>query len=306
MLRYRLLLGPVLVAVIVAVAWVDERIEGVALSPFWQRALLQDKPSLPPGTAIFALAIVLSVLASRELARILRDKGILASKRITTAASITGLLISTIVPGAVPGPIAVAIVSSASVGVLISALLYYSRRRSFEGVVAAAGGALLSFVYLGLMFGFILAIRREHSVWVLLWIILVTKSSDIGAFATGKTIGRHKLIPWLSPGKTWEGLIGGTVFAGVVGGLGLWALHGLTLVPEGLPAAWTGVAAGVLFGLTGQAGDLLASLFKRDAGIKDSSSVLPGFGGILDVLDSPLLVAPVAYWWVMAVGAVGW
>jgi len=297
------MLGPVLIAAIAAVAWLDERVEGLPLSEFWRRALIQAEPRVPPGAVIFVVAIVLSVLASRELARILRDKGILASKRITTAASVTGLLISTIVPGAVPGPIAVAMVSSASVGVLLAALLFYSRKRSFEGVVAAAGGALLSFVYLGLMFGFLLAIRRDHSVWVLLWVILVTKSSDIGAFATGKTIGRHKLIPWLSPGKTWGGLVGGMVFAGVVGALGLVLLHRVLGSGEGLPPAWTGAGAGVLFGLTGQAGDLIASLFKRDAGIKDSSSVLPGFGGILDVLDSPLLVAPVAYWWLMAAGA---
>jgi phosphatidate cytidylyltransferase len=295
------MLGPVLVALIVLIAWLDESVEGLPISVFWQRVLLQERPAVPPGAIIFLLAIVLSVLASRELARILKSKGILASKRITTAASVTGLLVSTIVPVSVRGPTAVAIVSSASVGVLVTSLLYYSRKRSFEGVVAAAGGALLSFVYLGLMFGFLLAIRREHSVWVLLWIILVTKSSDIGAFATGKTIGRHKLIPWLSPGKTWEGLVGGTVFAGLFGAVGLLLLH--QLPGERLPPVWTGVIAGVLFGLTGQAGDLIASLFKRDAGFKDSSAVLPGFGGVLDVLDSPLLVAPVAYWWMMAVGA---
>ena len=165
----------------------------------------------------------------------------------------------------------------------------------------------MSFVYLGLMFGFVLAIRREHSVWVLLWIILVTKSADIGAFATGKLIGRHKLILWLSPGKTWEGLIGGVVLAAAVGAAGLAALKSWGLTPqETLPPAWTGAAAGVLFGLTGVLGDLIASLFKRDAGLKDASHVLPGFGGVLDVLDSALLVAPVAYWWVQLVHGVRW
>jgi phosphatidate cytidylyltransferase len=194
----------------------------------------------------------------------------------------------------------VAVVSSVAVVVLLASLGFNSRNKTVEGVVAAAGGTLLSFVYLGLMFGFILAIRREHSVWVLFWVILVAKACDIGAYFTGRAIGRHKLIHWLSPGKTWEGLAGGVALAAAVGVGGLWALRACGV--EG-PAPWTGALAGVLFGLTGQLGDLIESLFKRDAGVKDSSAVLPGFGGVLDVLDSPLLVAPVAYWWLHSLHA---
>jgi phosphatidate cytidylyltransferase len=167
------------------------------------------------------------------------------------------------------------------------------------GVVASAGGTLLAFVYLGLMSGFLLAIRREHSVWVLAWVILTTKACDIGAYFAGRSLGRHKLISWLSPGKTWEGLAGGLVASAVIGAAGLALVR---RVEPGLPPWWTGFIAGALFGLTGQFGDLIESLFKRDAGIKDASSVLPGFGGVLDVLDSPLMVAPVAYWWLFVAG----
>lgn len=301
MLRYRLTLGPLLIMALIGIAWLDQWLQGRPISEFWRVVLLQRRPELPPGVAIFVVMVVASILASRELARILKDKGILASKRITTTASLTGVLVSCVVPTDRPGPVAVAIVSSAAVWVLLLALVFYSRRRTFEGVVAAAGGALLAFVYLGLMFGFMLAIRREHSVWVLVWTILVTKASDTGAFATGKLMGRHKMIYWLSPGKTWEGFVGGLVLAAAVGVLGLWALpsiHAAQGIDEPVPHPVTGALAGVLLGLTAVLGDLIASLFKRDAGIKDSSSVLPGFGGVLDVLDSPLLVAPVAYWWI--------
>jgi phosphatidate cytidylyltransferase len=303
-LRYRLTLGPVMIAILIAVCWLDQWLQGRPLSPFWQHALLQRQPEVPPGLAIFIVMVIASVLASRELSRILRDKGILASKRITTTASLTGVLVSCMVPAQWPATIGVAIVSSAAIGVLLLALVFYSRHRTVQGVIAGAGGALLAFVYLGLMFGFILAIRREHTVWVLLWVILVTKSSDIGAFATGTLIGRHKMILWLSPGKTWEGFFGGVALAALVGAGGLFLigrLHAAQGIAEPMPPAWTGAAAGVLFGVTAVLGDLIASLFKRDAGIKDAGSVLPGFGGVLDVLDSPLLVAPIAYWWVQLV-----
>lgn len=294
MLRYRLTFGPLLIAAIVLVAWLDQWLEGQPLSPFWQPVFL-GRETAPPGIAIFLAAIAISFFASRELSRILKDKGIMASRRVNTTAAIIGLLVSTIVPFDLSGITAVAIVGSAAVAVLLFSLVFHTRHRTVEGIVAAAGGTLLCFVYLGLMFGFVLAIRRYESAWILLWILLVVKSCDIGAYFTGRSIGRHKLILWLSPGKTWEGLAGGVVLASLVGAGGLAAL---SATGHPVPPIWTGLIAGILFGLTGQAGDLIASMFKRDAGLKDSSRLLPGFGGVLDVLDSPLLVAPVAFWWV--------
>lgn len=293
-LRYRLLFGPVLIAAVVLVAWLDEWLEGRPLGPFLQ-SIFRGQETAPAGIAIFMAAIAISFFASRELSSILKDKGIRASRRVNTTAAIAGLLVSTLIPADLPAMVAIAIVASAAVAVLLFSLLFHSRRRSIEGIVAAAGGTLLCFVYLGLMFGFVLAIRRLESAWLLLWILLVVKSCDIGAYFTGRSIGKHKLILWLSPGKTWEGLAGGVVLAALVGAGGLWVLGGLG---HRVPAVWTGFFAGLLFGMTGQAGDLIASMFKRDAGLKDSSRLLPGFGGVLDVLDSPLLVAPVAFWWV--------
>jgi phosphatidate cytidylyltransferase len=295
-LRHRLIFGPILIAALVLVAWLDHTLEGRPLPALFGSILNEPSPAIPPGVVIFFAMVVASVMASRELAAILRAEGIQASKRIMTTASIAGLLVSCLVPARWEATTSVAVSSSAAVGVLLLSLLFYSRKRTVEGAVAAAGGTLLSFVYLGLMFGFVLAIRREHSVWILVWIILTTKASDIGAFATGKAIGRHKLILWLSPGKTWEGLFGGLALSAIVGAAGLWALHALKA--EAVPPIWTGAVAGLIFGATGVVGDLIASLFKRDAGLKDSSHVLPGFGGVIDVLDSALLVAPVAFWWV--------
>lgn len=284
-----------MIAGVILVAILDQWAEGAPL-PAWAKPLFLGRSAAPPGIGVFLLGVFISIWASRELAAIMKANGIEASKRITTSAAITGLLVSCLIPSNIPAITAAAIVCSAAIAMLLLALVFYSRKRSVEGVVAAAGGTLLSFVYLGLMFGFLLAIRREHSVWTLAWVILTTKACDIGAYFTGRSFGKHKLILWLSPGKTWEGLAGGLAFSALVGVLGLMIIRPYD-PSGGLPPTWTGALAGAIFGLTGQLGDLIESLFKRDAGMKDASSVIPGFGGVLDVLDSPLMVAPIAYWW---------
>lgn len=296
-MRDRLLLGPVLILLLVGGVWLDQFLDRAA-TPAWAAGLPGTRETLPPGLVLLPAMVVIGIMAGRELARILKDKGIAGSRRLICTASVVGILVMALTPASASAVQAEAIIGGAATVVLVGSLLYYSRKRKPEGVVAAAGGTLLSFIYLGLMFGFLLAIRREHSAWLLLWVLLVTKSFDIGAYFTGRAIGRHKLIFWLSPGKTWEGLFGGAVFAAIVGALGSALLLRAGLDP--VPSWRWGAVAGLVFGLVGQAGDLLVSLFKRDAGLKDSSNVLPGFGGILDVVDSPILVAPIAYWWLQA------
>jgi phosphatidate cytidylyltransferase len=302
--RNRLVMGPILILFVLCVFTLDEWIggpqvgKGVALPPWLHWA---DRTGLcvwSPGVVILPVALAIALLAAREMATLLMGKGIAASKRIMSAAAIAGLLVSSQAPSAFDSGFkvtdAVLLVSTAAVVVLALAMIFYARNRSVEGVVAATGGALLAFVYLGLMFGSMLAIRREHSAWVLLWVLLVTKACDIGAWFTGRALGRHKLIPWLSPGKTWEGLAGGLVFSSIISVLGAWILD--TQVHLTRPPLLLSIVLGVVFGVVGQAGDLVESVFKRDAGKKDSGQSVPGMGGVLDVLDSTLLVAPLAYW----------
>ncbi|MDO7874853.1 phosphatidate cytidylyltransferase [Hymenobacter sp. ASUV-10] len=121
--------------------------------------------------------------------------------------------------------------------------------------------------------------RRVIVLLFLIW------SSDIGAYAAGKTFGKHKLAPKISPGKTWEGFAGGVVLTLVMG----WALG--YLIPE-LPLAHRLVAAGVV-AVFGPLGDLAESMLKRSVGMKDSGSIMPGHGGLLDRFDAFLLVLPV-------------
>jgi phosphatidate cytidylyltransferase len=123
--------------------------------------------------------------------------------------------------------------------------------------------------------------------------IAVTWATDTGAYAFGRMFGKHKLIPSVSPAKTVEGALGGLLIAAV----GAWLYVQFLLKPFAhlsmLPLSI--VAFGLIVGFVGQVGDLAESLLKRDAGVKDSSKLLPGHGGILDRFDSLLFVLPIAY-----------
>lgn len=299
MLRQRLIFGPILLAGLFLLLWVDEWLDARSIPDSWRSWWPGVSTTYPAGSVLLLAGMLVVPLAARELASMFHAGGIQASRRWLAMAAMAGLLVSAATPRQSSSVNAVGLVATVGTVVLISSLLWHIRGRNLHGATAAVGAALFAFIYLGLMFGFVLAIRREHSAWVVLGILVVTKSCDIGAYFTGRLLGRHKMIPWVSPGKTWEGLIGGLALAACVAYLGvLWSrASGAVQVREiaemSVPMA---LITGVLFGLTGQAGDLLASVLKRDARMKDSSHMLPGFGGVLDVVDSVLLVAPVAFW----------
>ena len=127
--------------------------------------------------------------------------------------------------------------------------------------------------------------------YFLLYFILVTKFSDMGAYAVGSLIGRHKMIPRISPGKTWEGF-GGAILVST--GASLAFVHFFGAHMYGMNSMHA-VILGVLLSSTAVVGDLIESLFKREAGVKDSGHLFPGIGGILDLLDSLLFNAPIMY-----------
>ena len=137
------------------------------------------------------------------------------------------------------------------------------------------------------------AIGAREGTILLMLPILLTWATDTGAYFFGRALGRHKLIPSVSPAKTVEGAVGGVVVAVVAAWLYVMFLlepfAQLSMVPVGL------VVFAIVISVVAQIGDLAESLFKRDAGVKDSSRLLPGHGGILDRFDSLLFVLPVAY-----------
>lgn len=126
--------------------------------------------------------------------------------------------------------------------------------------------------------------------WWLIYLLAVTKLTDVGAYFIGSTLGKHKMTPYISPGKSWEGAIGGIVF-GVTASFIFYKL--IPQIPIQLSlcqSLWLGLILSVM----GQIGDLAESLIKRDAGIKNSSHI-PGLGGILDMLDSLVFTSPIVY-----------
>jgi phosphatidate cytidylyltransferase len=171
-----------------------------------------------------------------------------------------------------------------------------SHRTGAKAVFLDLGAGALIQVYVTFMAGFYLVLTgSDGGEWWTLASIVIVVVTDIGAYATGLRFGRHKLAPNISPGKTWEGFAGSIVFAIVAGILlAVLMLH---------QHWWLGVVMGVLLALVGTAGDLMESLIKRDIGVKDISTWLPGHGGFLDRLDSILPSAAVAYAIFLIVGA---
>jgi phosphatidate cytidylyltransferase len=327
MLRDRLIVGPLLIVGLLALLWLDQWLGAVPLPMLvlWETgpggpgvlplAAFAGRPDLPAGLVMLGVLLVLIGGGARELTDLFAAKGIRVPAVVLWFGAAVGLLLIYWSPDFGPVQPQLAWFASWLIVVLLVVLRGQTLDRTPDGALTAAAATMLALVYLGTLPGFFLAMRQWHSAWVVAAVVLVTKSCDIGAYFTGKTIGRTKLMPWLSPGKTWEGLIGGMGFAAAV-------TVGIALIARVLGTAEPGMAiegelglvdlahrvpllaaaiGGAVLGLVGQGGDLIVSLFKRDAGVKDSGSTIPGFGGVLDVMDSPLLTAPVAYWLLLAV-----
>ena len=172
-------------------------------------------------------------------------------------------------------------------------LRQFFSRSATTGMVAIST-TLFGLMYVPWLLNFIQKINffpRVEGHYYLLYFVLITKFSDTGAYVVGSLIGRHKMIPRISPGKTWEGVAGAIV---VTTAASLLFVYFLGRHMAGM--TWThAVILGVLLGVCAVVGDLIESIFKREAGAKDSGRFFPGIGGILDLVDSLLFNAPIMY-----------
>lgn len=127
-----------------------------------------------------------------------------------------------------------------------------------------------------------------------LWIVAVAKFTDVGGLLIGSILGRHKLAAAISPGKTWEGAIGGITTAAVIGALLAFLFEKYLMVPQGFTPLYAGIIA-IPIAIIAIASDLIESFIKRKARVKDSGNLIPGIGGAFDLMDSLLLTAPCAF-----------
>jgi phosphatidate cytidylyltransferase len=166
------------------------------------------------------------------------------------------------------------------------------------GSVDRMGRAVWLAAYLGLLPAFLIQLRWRggsgwHGTMMLLLAVFVPKCCDIGAFVVGRLLGKHPMTPLLSPKKTWEGAAGGMLLA-VAATIALDRLGPAPVLDHDLAKE---IGFGLTVGAAGMVGDLAESLVKRDCGRKDASQTVPGFGGVLDVVDAILFAGPVAYLW---------
>lgn len=182
------------------------------------------------------------------------------------------------------------------VGICFTSLIDNLKRDHFSHVLASSGATLLAVLYVAFLAGHLISVRVQggpvKGPKLLSLFFLVIAAGDAGAYYVGKSLGKHKLAPKISPGKTIEGSIGG-IFGSVLS-----AIVCRYLFYHELPLHHS-LILGLIFNIVGQAGDLFESMLKRGSGAKDAASTIPGHGGLLDRLDSIVFNAPILYYYMI-------
>ena len=283
MLIWRLLLGAVFIGGVAGLCWADYH-------------------AATPGVFLLPLAFVVALAASGELIGMLRTSAAQPAAwpiYLGNMAMVAANWLSRSTEPATAGPFAGPAIAFAS-SVLAVFLVEMARYREPGRSTINLATATFVLVYVGWLMTFLIQLRfvgdPQAGMAALVSLVIVVKMCDTGAYTIGRLFGRHKMAPRLSSGKTIEGLAGGILFAC----LGSWLSFSFVLPALGgaerpAPPAYAWVVFGTVVGCAGALGDLAESLLKRDLGCKDSSTWMPGFGGVLDVIDSLLLAAPVGY-----------
>ena len=299
MLRWRLTLGALFITLLVALFWIDAHGIGD-----WHY----------PGIALIPLALLLTVGGTQEYLSMVRSREPSVLRCPLYAGNIA--LVAT---AAIRNPYAslnwqLAAFAGAFLLHVVIEIFRYDKDQSSR-VTERLGLSVLGLVYIGLLMSFVVRLRLvgDASLFPLISMLVVVKSADIGAYTVGRLFGKHKLAPKLSPGKTVEGLFGGLLFSLLGAAIisyfakftvdrvgtdssGSLLIETSNMAMVGVPSQiWNWFAYAIVVSLVGTLGDLIESLLKRDFGRKDSSDWMPGFGGVLDLIDSPLLAAPVAW-----------
>jgi len=243
-------------------------------------ALLVSLFLLPPAWTVLVFALVLT-LAAWEWAAFGRVRG--RGARLAYVAGVAVLLWLSWQWTESPAHLEVFLIAACAWWVMALLWLTLAPERHQPALALLCGVPVLVPAFIALARVQVAVRGFARGPEMVLWMLLLVFAADIGAYFAGRSLGRHKLAPRVSPGKTWEGAIGGLVAVGLVAFAGT--------VHLGLPVA-AGIAFGCAVGIFSVIGDLTESMFKRAAGLKDSGSLLPGHGGILDRIDSVTAAAP--------------
>ncbi len=275
-MKQRIVFGLIMIAALVGILYLD----------YWLEATHHPLTGVPVGVLV-ALA---SAVGAAELSRLAKmaDLAVMELPAVIMSAVVSTAPVW-MQPVKFPAAALWLLIAAAVVVVAFACQMICYR---LDRAIVRLSTTVFFSAYLGLCGATILALRVTAGLPVLVLFLTAVKVTDIGAYFTGSFIGKHKMIPWLSPGKSWEGLVGGLAIGVVVTGV-IWRLlgPGSTNIIDG----WKLAVGALILGLVGQFGDLCESLLKRAAAAKDAGRLVPQFGGVMDIMDSPLIAAPVAY-----------
>jgi phosphatidate cytidylyltransferase len=289
MLRWRFILGAVFIAALVGLCWLDYH-------------------AAQPGVILLPLAILLAFAGAGELLAMFRKRGHSPLPWVVYCGTFVTVLLAgapvympaawanSVIVGRL-GWLAIGLAAGFAIAVVAELRRYPAQGRATTDLAVSC----LAILFIGGLMGFMVQLRLLNGgpwgsdgrwgMLALISLIATVKMSDTGQYAVGRILGRHKLAPAVSPGKTWEGAVGGVLFAVATAWLiPIWGSSALTAGDAVAIALFA-----VSLAAAGMVGDLAESMLKRDAGVKDSSTWMLGFGGVLDLLDSLLGAAPVAY-----------
>ena len=286
-------------------------ITGICVSLFWLTLLLW-----APTWCLFPVLLAATLVCIHEYCAMLKRAGMEVSQKFLMAAGAVWLVACfakqhminywTVQPIFLSFVYLPMVVFPVLIFLLFARVLFDSKiKNPFEML----GTTILGFLYIPFMLGFFICLAQwqimapftlsREGIFLAFFVALVTKAGDSGAFAVGMKFGKHKMFPRISPKKSWEGLVGGLALSGVIGVVFVWlaqnvfpAAHFATIRQFSLTEA--AIVSVVLCGI-GVIGDLIESQLKRATNTKDSSSILPGMGGLLDNFDS-LLFTPAAFY----------
>jgi len=239
------------------------------------------------GVPFLLLALVLALIAVNEFFNMMIKKGFFPAYVIGNIITAIFIFFAYYALKKNWEPAHSAILTLAASGAMVAGVFLKREKDTIVDIAVT----VLGMIYVGWFFSYLIFIRSltEHGGY-LFFLIFTVWAMDIAAYLAGRLFGKTLLVPSISPKKTWEGALAGFLVA---------ILASFILNEMASLQVWQGLVMGALIGIFGQYSDLIESLIKRDAGVKDSSDLLPGHGGVLDRIDSFILTAPLMYYFVV-------